>query len=67
MWKPDLTVASEVDVNFIAEGANMTRVEVEHRKFEALGQAGGEKMRSDVNSGWLGLLELFKQPAESTE
>jgi hypothetical protein len=62
-----LTVASEIEVNFIAEGANMTRIEVEHRKFEALGQAGGEKMRSDVNSGWPGLLELFKQAAESTE
>jgi uncharacterized protein YndB with AHSA1/START domain len=66
-WKPDSTVASEVEVHFIAEGPNMTRVEIEHRNFEALGQAGGEKMRSDVNSGWPGLLELFKQAAETKE
>jgi hypothetical protein len=32
-----------------------------------MGQPGGEKMRSDVNGGWPGLLELFKQAAEVPE
>jgi uncharacterized protein YndB with AHSA1/START domain len=67
MWKSDLTVASEVEVNFNPESASTTRVEVEHRKFEMMGQPGGEKMRSDVNGGWPGLLELFKQAAEVPE
>lgn len=63
-WKPDPSVASEVEINFIAEGARTTRVELEHRNFEALGQADGAKMRGSVDGGWPGLLELFKKQAE---
>ncbi len=63
-WKPDTTVGSEVEVRFIAEGANATRVELEHRKFEALGAQGGEKMRKDVDGGWPGMLERFKAHVE---
>ena len=62
-WKPDTTVSSEVEVQFIADG-NATRVELEHRKFERMGAEGGEKMRKDVDGGWPGLLELFKKAAE---
>jgi hypothetical protein len=52
-------------VRFIAEGADATRVEVEHRKFEQLGDAGGNKVRNDVDGGWPGLLELYKAHAET--
>ena len=62
-WKPDTTVSSEVEVQFIPDGS-ATRVELEHRKFERLGAEGGEKMRKDVDGGWPGLLELFKKAAE---
>jgi uncharacterized protein YndB with AHSA1/START domain len=64
-WQPDSTVSSEVEVSFIAEGANATRVELEHRKFEQLGAEPGEKMRKDVSGGWPGLLERFKSEAEA--
>ena len=64
-WKPDTTVGSEVEVRFIADGENATRVELEHRKFEQLGAEGGEKVRKDVDGGWPGLLEIFKQKAEA--
>jgi uncharacterized protein YndB with AHSA1/START domain len=64
-WKPDTTVGSEVEVKFIADGANATRVELEHRKFEKLGAEGGEKIRKDVDGGWPGLLEIFKQKVEA--
>ena len=64
-WQPDSSVSSEVEVNFIAEGANTTRVELEHRKFEQMGAEPGEKMRKDVNGGWPGLLERFKSEAEA--
>jgi hypothetical protein len=57
-------VASEVEVRFVADGPRTTRVELEHRNFEALGKEGGEKMRSGVDGGWPGLLELFKKRAE---
>ena len=62
-WKPDTTINSEVEVQFIPDGES-TRVELEHRKFERLGAEGGEKMRKDVDGGWPGLLELFKRHAE---
>jgi uncharacterized protein YndB with AHSA1/START domain len=64
-WKPDTTVSSEVEVRFIVVDANTTRVELEHRNFENLGEEGGQKMRTGVDGGWPGLLELFKQTAES--
>jgi uncharacterized protein YndB with AHSA1/START domain len=64
-WKPDESVASEVEVRFIAEGPSLTRVELEHRNFEALGQQGGEKMRGGVDGGWPGILDLFKAQAEA--
>ena len=64
-WKPDPTVASEVEISFIAETARTTRVQLEHRNFEALGEEGGERMRGSVDGGWPGLLELFKKKAEA--
>jgi uncharacterized protein YndB with AHSA1/START domain len=63
-WKPDSTVSSEVEVRFIPEGAEMTRVELEHRKFEQMGAEPGESMRNDVDRGWPGMLERFKQQVE---
>jgi uncharacterized protein YndB with AHSA1/START domain len=64
-WQPDTTISSEVEVTFIAEGANATRVELEHRKFEQMGQEAGESMRKHVDSGWPGVLERFKVEAET--
>lgn len=64
-WKPDTTVSSEVEVRFIAEDQNVTRVELEHRKFEQMGAEGGAKMRKDVDGGWPGMLERFKAHAET--
>ncbi len=66
-WQPDATVASEVEVRFTPEGPNATRVQLEHRKFEAMGQDGGQRMRDGVGGpgGWSGILELFKAQAES--
>ncbi len=64
-WKPSTTVSSEVEVRFIAVDAQTTRVELEHRDFESMGQEGGELMRKGVDDGWPGILELFRQAAES--
>ena len=64
-WKPDADVSSEVEVRFLPDGENATRVELEHRKFETMGAEAGEKMRKDVEGGWPGMLEHFKQAAEA--
>lgn len=64
-WKPDTTMSSEVEVRFIPDGADATRVELEHRKFEQLGMLAGESMRKDVDGGWPGMLERFKTEAEA--
>jgi uncharacterized protein YndB with AHSA1/START domain len=63
-WKADTTVGSEVEVRFIAEGPGMTRIELEHRKFERLGAEAGEKVRGHVDQGWPGILELLKGAIE---
>lgn len=63
-WKPDTTVGSEVEVRFLADGADATRVELEHRKFELMGTEPGEKMRKDVDGGWPKMLERFAAEAQ---
>jgi len=64
-WKPDTTVSSEVEVKFIAEGTDATRVELEHRKFEQMGAEAGASMRKDVDGGWPGMMERFKAEVET--
>ena len=52
-------------VNFALFSANATRVELEHRKFEQMGAEAGASMRNDVERGWPGMLERFKQHVET--
>ena len=60
-FKVDDAVDSEVDVRFIAESADSTRVELEHR----LTAVDGEAIRAQVDApnGWSGLLALYAQSA----
>jgi uncharacterized protein YndB with AHSA1/START domain len=59
-FDPNPEKASEVEVRFFAEGADKTRVELEHRKLERHGQSW-EKVRTGVDSpgGWTFILETF--------
>ena len=63
-WKPDISMTSEVDVRFTAEGTNGTRVELVHHKSEGMGAEAGTSLRKDVNGGWPSLIERFAREAE---
>jgi uncharacterized protein YndB with AHSA1/START domain len=67
-WKPEArsAFASEVEVRFAPEPGGGTRVELEHRDFERMGAAPGEKMRNDVDGGWPMLLERFAKEARTS-
>ena len=61
-WKfeNDLMKSSEVEVRFIPESRDVTRVELEHRHIDRHG-AGAPGMRFSVDSpnGWGGMLRLY--------
>ena len=57
---PDKT--SEFEVRFIAETAGRTRVELEHRGWELLGDQGAEA-RDGYNSGWPTTLGRYVEAA----
>ena len=67
-WKFDPNLVTEVEVRFIPDGANATRVELEHRNLERFGdRADTVRQLIDAPEGWGGLLQLFKQAAEHSE
>jgi len=63
-YDPDLT--TEVEVTFTPAG-EMTRVELEHRHLERMGE-GAESARAsfDSDGGWGGLLKMFADLAEAS-
>jgi uncharacterized protein YndB with AHSA1/START domain len=67
-WKFDPDLVTEVEVRFIADGDDATRVELEHRNLERFGERA-DAMRQSIDSpeGWTGILQLFKQAAEQSE
>lgn len=59
-WSYDPELVTEVEVRFVAEGPTTTRVELEHRNLERLGElAGPTRAAFDDDQGWAGLLRLF--------
>ena len=65
-FKFDPTLETEVEVLFTPEGSG-TRVDLEHRNLERLGETA-ETLRQSIDSpgGWGGLLELFAQEASKS-
>jgi uncharacterized protein YndB with AHSA1/START domain len=63
-YDPDPAKQTEVEVSFEPEGAEATRVTLEHRGFEVWGEKAGA-MRDSVGSegGWRELLDLFAEAA----
>jgi uncharacterized protein YndB with AHSA1/START domain len=63
-WKYDPKLMTEVEVRFIPDGANATRVELEHRNLDRFGdRADAFRQQIDSPEGWGDLLRLFAQSA----
>lgn len=64
-WQPEprLALSSEVELRFLPERTGATRVELEHRDFERMGEKAGETMRTQVDGGWPTILALFAKEA----
>src|SRR5439155_20279150 len=60
-WTFDPDLITEVELRFTAEGEGVTRVELEHRNLERVGE-NPEATRTAVDSpgGWTAILESFK-------
>lgn len=63
-WNPSYEErpSTEVEVQFVAIAASETRVELQHRGWERLGDAG-TSMRADYESGWVVVLQLYDDAA----
>ncbi len=58
----DSQIITEVEVKFIADGANSTRVLMEHKNLHRLGEGG--KAIESMDDGWSMILNVFKNIAE---
>ena len=65
-WLPNVGRGgpTEVEVRFTAEDPKTTRVELEHRGWERLGDLGAQT-RSRYLNGWPGVIRLFVEAAEA--
>lgn len=64
-WKYDPGLLTEVEVTFTPEVGGATRVDLEHRHLERMGEgAEGARAAFDSDGGWNGLLKAFAQVAE---
>ena len=65
-WQPDPELQTEIEIRFIREGKNNTRVELEHRKLDRYGVRRDQMRRIfDTEGDWGKLLALFGQLAET--
>lgn len=63
-WQFEAALSTEVEVQFIAESPDRTRVILEHRRLTAYGPRA-EEMRGifDSEGGWSGMLQAFARRA----
>ncbi len=65
-WQPDPDLKTEIEVRFIVETKDRTRVELEHRKLDRFGARRDEMRRIfDTEGDWGRLLESFARLAEA--
>ena len=65
-WQFDPKLLTEVDVRFTAIGDGETRVELEHRQLENMGEAAAKAREVfDSEGGWGGLLAAYRSAVET--
>jgi uncharacterized protein YndB with AHSA1/START domain len=65
-WQYDPELVTEVEVKFIAQSADVTRVELEHRYLERMGDRAADARNAvDSPGGWGLLLESFRVAVET--
>ncbi len=62
----DRADATEVEISFVPEASDRTRVEIEHRGWERLGALGEERRKGNF-AGWSGLLPHFVEATADPE
>jgi hypothetical protein len=63
-WQYDPKLNTEIEVRFIADGKDATRVILEHRKLDRYGARRDEMRRIfDTEGDWGKLLEMFARAA----
>jgi hypothetical protein len=64
-WEYDPDLRTEVEIRFIPDGENGTRVELEHRRLDRYGERR-DQMRAvfDTEGDWGRLLAMFARVAE---
>jgi hypothetical protein len=64
-WKPDTNLKTEIELRFIAEGKDGTRVELEIRHLDRYGDRRDEmRYIFDTEGDWGRLLQMFARVAE---
>jgi hypothetical protein len=68
IYEPDRSMASEIEVRFLAESPQRTRIEFEHRHLERYGEQA-ERMRAilDAPGGAAGVLQAYAARLGSTQ
>lgn len=63
-WQPDPNLKTEIEIKFVPEGKDGTRVELEHRHLDRYG-ARRDEMRQifDTSGDWGRLLQMFAKVA----
>jgi hypothetical protein len=63
-WQYDPNLGTEIELRFIADGKNGTRVELEHRRLDRYGARRDEMRRIfDTEGDWGKILEMFARVA----
>ena len=65
-WQFDASLKTEIEIRFIPEGKDSTRVELEHRHLDRYGDRRDEMRRVfDTEGDWGRLLQMFARMAEA--